>query len=74
MAVARPGLTSGFEKQLFVDDEDDVRSATPSSTNDSPEERKDWPGCAWSVDRNEDKVVVDGAVEGCLRFGEEGAR
>ena len=41
------GLTSGFEERLFapgVDHEEDERSVTPSSTNDSPEARKDWPG------------------------------
>jgi hypothetical protein len=36
----------------------------PSSTNDS-QVRKGWPGCSPgpSVDRDEDKVVVDGAAE-----------
>ena len=60
------GLTSGFEERLFVagvDHEEDVRSVTPSSTNCSPEARKDWSGCGWSVDGDENEVVVDGAVE-----------
>ena len=34
-------LRSGSEKQLVVEN---VRSVTPSSTNDSHEARKDWPG------------------------------
>jgi hypothetical protein len=74
-----PGLTSGFEERMFaaeVDHEEDVRSVTPSSTNDSPEARKDWPGCGWSVDGDEDEVVVDGAVEDVGEVGDaaEGAR
>ena len=72
-----PGLISGFEARLFVvDHEEDVRSVTPSSTNDSPEARKDWPGCGWSVDGDEDEVVVDGAVEDVGEVGDaaEGAR
>jgi hypothetical protein len=56
-----PGLTSGFEEWLFVDQED-VRLVTPSLTNDPPEARKDWPGCGWSVDGDDDNVM-DGAVE-----------
>jgi hypothetical protein len=53
-----------------------VRSVTPSSTNCSPEARKDWPGCGWSVDGDVDKVVVDGAVEDVGEVGDaaEGAR
>jgi hypothetical protein len=58
-----PGLTSGFEGGLLADYEEDVRSMTPSSINNSPEVRKDWPGCFWSVDGDEDEVVVDRAVE-----------
>jgi hypothetical protein len=71
-----PGLISGFEERLFADHEEDVRSVTPSSTNDSPEARKDWPGCGWSVDGDEDEVVVDGAVEDVGEVGDaaEGAR
>jgi hypothetical protein len=74
-----PGLTSGFEERMFaaeVDHEEDARSETPSSTNDSPEARKDWPGCGWSVDGDEDEVVVDGAVEDVGDVGDaaEGAR
>jgi len=74
-----PGLISGFEERLFaagVDHEEGVRSVTPSSTNDSPEARKDWPGCGWSVDGDEDEVVVDGAVEDVGEVGDaaEGAR
>ncbi len=73
-----PGLTSGFEERVFaaaVDHEEDGRSVTPSSTNDSPEARKDWPGCGWSVDGDEDEVV-DGAVEDVGEVGDaaEGAR
>jgi len=37
------GLTSAFGVR-DVDHEEDGRSGTPSSTNDSPEARKDWPG------------------------------
>ena len=67
------GLTSGCEERLLavgVDHEEDVRSVTPSSTNDSPEARKDWPGCGWSVDGDEDEVVVDGAVEDVGEMGD----
>jgi hypothetical protein len=64
------GLTSGFEERLFVDHEEGVRSVTPSSTNDSPEARKDWPGCGSSVDEDEDEVVVDGAVEDVGEVGD----
>jgi hypothetical protein len=39
-----PGLTSWFEERLFADHEEGVRSVTSSSTNDSPDARKDWPG------------------------------
>ncbi len=74
-----PGLISGFEERGFaagIDHEEDGRSVTPSSTNDSPEARKDWPGCGWSVDGDEDEVVVDGAVEDVGEVGDaaEGAR
>jgi hypothetical protein len=31
--------------------------------NNSLEVRKDWLGCGWSVDGDEDEVVVDGAVK-----------
>jgi hypothetical protein len=31
---------------------------TASSTNDSREARKDWPRCGWSIDGDEDEVVV----------------
>ena len=59
-----PGLTSGFEERFFVDHEEGVRSVTPGFTNDSPEARKDRPGCGSSVDgdEDEDEVVVGGAV------------
>ena len=50
-----PGLTSGFEERLFVDHEEGVRSVTPGFTNDSPEARKDRPGCGSSVDGDEDE-------------------
>jgi hypothetical protein len=58
-------------------EEEDGRSGTPSSTNDSPEARKDWPGCGWCVDGDDDVVVVvDGAVEDVGEVGDaaEGAR
>lgn len=32
--LLNPGLTSGFGERLSVDHKDDVRSVTPSSTND----------------------------------------
>jgi hypothetical protein len=35
----------------------------PSLMNNSLEVRKDWLGCGWSVDGDEDEVVVDGAVK-----------
>jgi hypothetical protein len=39
------GLTSGITERVAVVDHEEVeRSGTPSSTNDSPEARKDWPG------------------------------
>jgi predicted small metal-binding protein len=45
-------------------------------TNESPEVGKDWPGCGWGVDGDEDDVVVDGAVEdvGVVDDVAEGAR
>jgi hypothetical protein len=58
-----PGLTSGFEERLFVDHEEGVTSVTSSFTSDSPEARKDRPGCGSSVDGDEDEVAVDGRVE-----------
>jgi hypothetical protein len=45
----------------------------PSSMNNSPEVRKDWLGCSWSVDGDEDKVVVDGAVKD-VGYAVEGAQ
>ncbi|KAF8500132.1 hypothetical protein F5888DRAFT_1632941 [Russula emetica] len=60
-----PGQASGFEEQLFVDHEEDVRSVMPSSMNDSPEARKDWP----VVDRAVEDVEVGDAVEGHERTG-----
>jgi hypothetical protein len=45
----------------------------PSLMNNSPEARKDWLGCSWSVDRDEDEVVVDGAVKD-VGYAAEGAR
>jgi hypothetical protein len=49
---------------------------TPSSTNCSPEARKDCPGCGRNVDGDEDEVVVDGAVVDVDEVGDaaEGAR
>jgi hypothetical protein len=58
-----PSLTLGFEERLFVDHEEGVTSVTSSFTSDSPEARKDRPGCGSSVDGNEDEVAVDGGVE-----------
>jgi hypothetical protein len=58
-----PGLTLGFEERLFVDHEEGVRSVTSSFMSDSPEARKEQPGCGSSVDGNEDEVAVDGVVE-----------
>jgi hypothetical protein len=71
-----PGLTSGFEERLFVDHEEGVRSVTLGFTNDSPEARKDRPGCGSSVDGDEDEVAVDGAVEDVGEAGDaaEGPR
>ena len=69
------GLTSGFEEWLFVvgaDHEEDARSMTPSSTNCSPEARKDCPGCGRSVDGDEDEAVVDGAVVDVDEVGDGG--
>jgi hypothetical protein len=67
-----PGLTSGFEERLFIDHwhEEGVRSVTPSSTNDSPEVRKGWPGCGPSVDGDQGDVVVDEAVEDVGEVGD----
>lgn len=68
------GLTSGFAGRPFaavVDHEEaDGRSVTPSSTNDSPEARKDWPGCGCCVDGEDDEVVMDGAVEDVGEVGD----
>jgi len=44
---------------LFVDHEEGVRLVAPSTTNDSPEARRGWPGCSLSVDEDDDKVVVN---------------
>ena len=71
------GLTSAFGARVaVVDHEEDGRSVTPSSTNGSPEARKDWPGWGWCVDGDEDDVVADGAVEDVGEVGDatEGAR
>ena len=68
------GLTSGFVERLFVaaadHEEEDGISVTPSSTNDSPEARKDWPGWGWCVDGDEDGVPADGAVEDVGEVGD----
>jgi hypothetical protein len=66
-----PGLTPGFEGRLFVDHEEGVRSATwtPSSANDSPKARKNWPGYGSSIDRYKDEVVIDEALEGVGEAG-----
>jgi hypothetical protein len=44
--------------------------------NDSPEARKDWPGCGWCVDGEEDEVGADGVVEDVGEVGDaaDGAR
>jgi hypothetical protein len=71
------GRTSEFGTRVVVDqEEDDWRSETPSSTNDSPEARKDWPGWGWCADGEEDGVAVDGEVEDAGEEGDaaEGAR
>jgi hypothetical protein len=68
------GLTSGFAERLFVaavdHEEEDGISVTPSSTNDSPEARKDWPGCGWCVEGDEDEVATDGVVEDVGEVGD----
>ena len=56
------GRTSEFETRVDQEEEG-WRSETPSSTNDSPEARKDWPGWGGSADGEEDGVAVDAAVE-----------
>lgn len=70
------GLTS-VGRVVVVDHEvAGGRSGTPSSTNDSPEARKDWPGWGWCVDGDDDEVAADGAVEDVGEVGDatEGAR
>ena len=65
------GLTSAGRDVVAVDHEvADGRSETPSSTNDSPEARKDWPGWGWCVDGDEDEVAADGAVEDAGEVGD----
>jgi hypothetical protein len=65
------GLTSAGRVAVVVDHEwVDGRSGTPSSTNDSPEARKDWPGWGWCVDGDEDGVPADGAVEDVGEVGD----
>jgi len=63
--------------RAVVDQEEDGRSETPSSTNDSPEARKDWPEWCWCVDGDDE----DGAAEvdevadaGVVGDAAEGAR
>jgi hypothetical protein len=71
------GRTSEFGSRVAAGQEEgDWRSETPSSTNDSPEARKDWPGCGWCADVEEEGVAADGAVEGAGEEGDatEGAR
>ena len=74
--LLEPGLTS--VGRLVVDHEGvaDGRSGTPSSTNGSPEARKDWPGWGWCVDGEEDEVGADGEVEDAGEVGDaaDGAR
>ena len=70
------GRISEFGTRVVGQAEGDWRSVTPSSTNDSPEARKDWPGRGWCVDGEEDGVAADGAVEDAGEGGDaaEGAR
>ena len=64
------GLTS-VGRDVVVDHEvADGRPETPSSTNDSPEARKDWPGWGWCVDGDGDEVAADGAVEDVGEVGD----
>lgn len=69
------GRRSEFAERV-VDQEEDWRSETPSSTNDSPEARKDWPGWGWSVDGDEVGVAEIGEVEDAGEVGDaaDGAR
>jgi len=64
------GRISEFAERV-VDQEEDGRSVTPSSTNDSPGARKDWPGCGWCVDGDEVGEVDDAGEVGDAA---EGAR
>jgi hypothetical protein len=65
------GLTSAWRVGAVVAHEVvDGRSGTPSSTNDSREARKDWPGWGWCVDGDEDGVAADGAVEDVGEVGD----
>lgn len=72
------GLTSVGRVVVVVVDHEVAggRSETPSSTNDSPEARKDWPGWGWCVDGDEDEVAADGGVEDAGEVGDaaDGAR
>jgi hypothetical protein len=62
--------------RVVVDQEGAGRSETPSSTNDSPEARKDWPGCGACADGGEVGVAEVGEVEDAGEAGDaaEGAR
>ena len=70
-------LDLGRISERFVVDQEEVgRSETPSSTNDSPEARKDWPGWVVCVDWGEAGVAEVGEVEDAGEVGDaaEGAR
>jgi hypothetical protein len=54
MCIRRERLPPDVQRTLTVGRE--------AISNDSPEARKDWPGCGWSVDGDDDEVV-DRAVE-----------
>ena len=70
------GRISEVAGLFVVDQEEDGRSETPSSTNDSPEARKDWPGCVGCVDVGEVGVAEVGEVEDVGEAGDaaDGAR
>ena len=70
------GRISEVAGRVVADHEEEGRSETPSSTNDSPEARKDWPGWGACVDGGEVGVAEVGEVEDVGETGDaaEGAR
>jgi hypothetical protein len=68
------GRISEVAGRVVVDQEEDGRSETPISTNDSPEARKDWPGCGGCVDEGEVGVAEVGEVDDETGDAAEGAR